>query len=375
MSAFRPLAALATAALVPALLAGCAAAGRFLDEAFRERPPAPLERFGVASDARIDSAGRLVGSFVGEGTSRAVHLLSSDTALIAELVRRYRPNIRRSVDFWPALARLGTVSIPLREASDPPDRGALVQEALVGSPAGHTDVVVTALIVRGGSCGARGAQAEIVVEEGRGGAGPELRGPVVGSLLTGPAEDRVAGQGFVRRPAPEAPADDLTEALLSRTRSAMDSMLVSRYPGVVTRRPEGLRVEVNTLADADAADVVPFRVDDERVRYTVSLRERRIVGADTLVAAGVMVWDSAGTWRQTMLTPVYLTLRQGRLGAYDRGVGVYWRRLSAVTDIGQRRDNVWMEQVDTRDGTVLWGIIQPRDNVVVAAAEMEGPCR
>jgi hypothetical protein len=54
---------------------------------------------------------------------------------------------------------------------------------------------------------------------------------------------------------------------------------------------------------------------------------------------------------------------------------VYWRRLSAVTDIGLRRDNLWMEQVDVRDGTVVWGIIQPRDNVVVAAAEMEGPCR
>jgi hypothetical protein len=34
-----------------------------------------------------------------------------------------------------------------------------------------------------------------------------------------------------------------------------------------------------------------------------------------------------------------------------------------------------MEQVDVRDGTVLWGILQPGDNVVVAAAEMAGPCQ
>jgi hypothetical protein len=35
--------------------------------------------------------GYVVGSFVGEGTSRAVHLLSSDTGFIAALARRYRP--------------------------------------------------------------------------------------------------------------------------------------------------------------------------------------------------------------------------------------------------------------------------------------------
>jgi hypothetical protein len=34
-----------------------------------------------------------------------------------------------------------------------------------------------------------------------------------------------------------------------------------------------------------------------------------------------------------------------------------------------------MEQVNVRDGTVIWGIVQPRGNVVVAAAEMAGPCR
>ena len=371
----RPLPAVVSLALLATLLGGCAAAGRFLDEAFRERPPAPLDRMGVASDARIDSAGRLVGSFVGEGTSRAVHLVSSDTGLIAELVRRYRPNIRRTTDFWSSLSRLGVVSIPVRSEGDPASHGPLVQQALVGSPAGHTDVVVTAITVRGGECGARGAQAEIVVEQRRGRAGPELRGPVVGSLLTDPAEDQVEGQGFVSRPALEAPAESLSEALLARTRAAIDSVLAERHSGIAARRPAALQVEVNTLADIDAADVLPFRVGDGRIRYAVSLRERRIAGGDTLVAAGVMVWDSTGAWEQTVFRPVFLTLRRGRLGAYERGAGAYWRRLSAVTDIGLRRDNLWMEQVDVRDGTVVWGIIQPRDNVVVAAAEMEGPCR
>src|SRR5687768_18457056 len=76
--------------------AACAPVGQFFEEAFRERPPAPIDRLTTASDARIDSAGRLLGSFVGEGTSRAVHLLSSDTALIVELVRRWSP--RRAAD-------------------------------------------------------------------------------------------------------------------------------------------------------------------------------------------------------------------------------------------------------------------------------------
>jgi hypothetical protein len=31
--------------------------------------------------------------------------------------------------------------------------------------------------------------------------------------------------------------------------------------------------------------------------------------------------------------------------------------------------------VDARDGSVRWGVIEPRDNVVVAGAEVDGPCR
>ena len=45
--------------------------GGVIDEWGTERPPAPLDEAAVSSDARLDSAGAIAGSFVGEGTSRA----------------------------------------------------------------------------------------------------------------------------------------------------------------------------------------------------------------------------------------------------------------------------------------------------------------
>ena len=175
----RSRAALAVGALLAP--AGCASVGRFLEEAMRERPPAAIDRMTSASDARIDSAGRLVGSFVGEGTSRAVHLLSSDTALIADLVRRYSP--RRAAEPWDALSRAGLMRIPLRTAKEDDARGPLVQLGRVGSPEGRTGVIATSLLIRSGRCGWRGSQVELVVEEARREAGPALRGPVIGSLV------------------------------------------------------------------------------------------------------------------------------------------------------------------------------------------------
>ena len=71
-----------------AVLAGCHGLGNLLEEALKERPPAALDVMSVASDARVDSVGVLAGSFVGEGTPRGVHLLSSDTVFIAGLARR-----------------------------------------------------------------------------------------------------------------------------------------------------------------------------------------------------------------------------------------------------------------------------------------------
>jgi hypothetical protein len=105
------LSALAAIVLLLAGSGACAGAGRFLSELLRERPPAPLDSLGVASDARVDSAGYLAGSFVGEGTSRAVHLLSSDTAFIAALMRRYRPDLAAAPDPWGALARERAVAL------------------------------------------------------------------------------------------------------------------------------------------------------------------------------------------------------------------------------------------------------------------------
>lgn len=352
------------------LTAACTSVGRVLEEVFRERPPSPVDRITTASDARIDSAGRLVGSFVGEGTSRAVHLLSSDTALIADLVRRYAP--RRATDPWEALERAGMIRIPLRLPKEEPERGALVARARVASPAGRTGVVATSILVRSGRCKRRGAQAEIVVEELERQRGPALRGPVVGSLVAGSG----GTESFQEREAPPAPSDSLIRILVDRTRRAIDSTLATRYRKVEAHAiPDGL-LEVNTLADIDAADIVPYHVDGGRVRYAVSLRERRVSRGDTLVVAGVMAWDSAGAWQQTVFRPTFLFLRRGRLEPYEPSRGIYWRRLSAVSDFaGYGRDNLWMEQVDVRTASVLWGIVQPSDNVVVAAAEMEGPCR
>jgi hypothetical protein len=53
---------------------------------------------------------------------------------------------------------------------------------------------------------------------------------------------------------------------------------------------------------------------------------------------------------------------------------VYWRRLDAVSGFAYGRDYLWMEQVDVQDGRVLWVMLEPRSNTLVAAAETEGGC-
>jgi hypothetical protein len=68
-------------------------------------------------------------------------------------------------------------------------------------------------------------------------------------------------------------------------------------------------------------------------------------------------------------------MRGNAIRPFAGGRPLFWRRLSAVTDFSFQRDNLWMEQVNVNDGSVIWGIIQPADNVVVAAAEMDGPCQ
>ena len=329
-----------------------------------ERPAAPLDSMAVSSDARIDSSGALLGSFVGEGTSRAVHLLSSDTAFIGSLVARYRPDIARARDRWAELVRQHTVTL---------EPGPSSAELLAGSPLGHTAVTLGTILLHGGRCGGRGAQAELIIEDRRLGGEPPLRGPVLGSFHRAAAGDPGTPNG--RQPLPDPPAP-LVANLVARTAAVTDSLLAPEYGAAGARPDSARRLEINTLADVDAADVIPFRASDGGTRYAVSLRTRRIAGEDTLVAAAVMAWDSGGRWRQVIFRPTLLGLRGGALVPSGRGGrSVYWRRLQPVSDFAFRRDDLWMEQVDVRDGTVLWGIVQPHGNVVVAAAEVGGPCR
>ncbi|MFL5402073.1 MAG: hypothetical protein ACJ8BF_04575, partial [Gemmatimonadales bacterium] len=371
---FRILAALALSGIVT----GCSGAGRFLREAFRERPPTPLDSMSVASDARIDSLGYIVGSFVGEGTSRAVHLLSSDTGFIASLARRYRPSLGREDDLWHSLARERVVTLapggPRRATTGTP----LVARAVAGGPAGQTAVTPSAILLHGSWCGWRGAQAEIIVEDDHRAQEPPLRGPVLGSLTHPDVTNPPGGsrQPFRwRDPLPEA-GMSLRNELIGRTARVMDSTLDSRLPSLRIWPPTGTQPEVNTLADIDAADIVAYRAAPGAVRFAISLRLRRITaGGDTLLAATVMAWDSAGAWQQVIFRPALVSLRRGRLAPYGTlRRGLFWRRLQPINDFGFQRDNLWMEQVDVRDGSVLWGIIQPKGNVVVAAAEVEGPC-
>ena len=89
-----------------------------------------------------------------------------------------------------------------------------------------------------------------------------------------------------------------------------------------------------------------------------------------------MAWDSAGGRSQVIFRPTLLALRGGRLLPFAGSRrSIYWRRLQPISDFAFRRDDLWMEQVNVRDGTVTWGIVQPEGNVVVAAAEVDGPCR
>jgi hypothetical protein len=368
---------LAAAAL--AVLAGCHGLGSLLEEALKERPPAPLDVMGVASDARIDSAGVLAGSFVGEGTARGVHLLSSDTTFIAELARRYRPDLFRGEGLWSELAMRRTVSLDEETRRRRVNQGLPeIRRALVGSPLGHTDVTVDGIFLHGArrarDCGARGAQAELVVREHRESGDPPLRGPVLGAFL---AEGGEEARGLIERPHVPAPSRGLVDTLIERTERVMDSTIAARYPSLQVRSLYSTKLEINTLADLDAADVIPFRAGSSTIRYAVSLRKRRVRagGRDTLVTTAVMVWDSLGTWRQTIFRPTVLTALGGRLDAFGPvGRPYYWRRLQPVSDVAYARDNLWMEQVNVRDGTVLWGIVQPRGNVVVAAAEVDGVC-
>jgi hypothetical protein len=366
--------AMVTLLVMQPAVSACAGAGRFLGDLLRERPPAPLDSMSVASDVRIDSLGYLVGSFVGEGTSRSVHLLSSDTALIAGLLRRYRPDLLQPGDMWASLSREKVVTLApggrRRTVAGHPG----VDRALVGSPVGHTRVTPSAILIRGSSCGWRGAQVEVIADGNR----QPLQGPVLASFTRRAAADNEEDDEKFRRREPVAlPGSGLTEELIDRTGTAMDSVLAINFRSLALHRPGIPELEINTLSDIDAADVTPYRANPGSVRYAVSLRSRRITGGgDTLVAATVMTWDSGGAWQQTIFRPTLVSLTRGRLAPYGAlRRSLFWRRLQPISDFAFQRDNLWMEQVDVRRGSVLWGILQPRGNVVVAAAEVDASCQ
>jgi len=367
------LASLLVPILVGFTATGCTALGHAINDLARERPPAPLDLASVASDARLDSSGAIAGSFIGEGTSRQVHLLSSDTALIGALARRYRPARDRRGDIWQWLAARRVFAIHV----DPVADSALSRQGiLVGSPAGHTPVRLRAILLRGSSCGWRGTQAEFVVQPVRSG-GPSLRGPVVGAFFA--PEDWLSQTDRKFREPVEPPSASLTDRLVAWTGAAMDSLLARRLTArdLPLERETGTALTLNGLEDVDAADVLGFRLDDGRVRYAVSLRERRRTARGIeVLAATVMIWDASGEWRQTVFRPTLLEYRRGRPRRAYAGVTppVFWRRLDAVSGFAYGRDYLWMEQVNVEEDHVLWVGLEPRSNTVVAAAEMESPC-
>ena len=356
-------------------LTGCAAIGSAWDYLTTERPPYPLRSIELTSDARIDTSGVLVGTFAGTGTDERVMLLSSDTGFIAQLARTYRPDLGRDGrDLWSGLARMGAVNIPIERV-----RGygqtADVGDARVASPYGNSFVALESVRLRGSSCGWRGARAEIVVSGPvRGSRAPSLRGPVVGSFRPGVSNDARAWRDEPPRPSPA-----LNDELIARTERDMDSLLALRLPRTLTplARPVHRRLVIDPLEEVDAAEVVTLWAGQGRLRYAVAVRVTRTTSqGDDVLASTVMMWDSAGTWRQSVLAPTVVAFGRGGLRPLDAAnvLPLYWQHLDAVGGFGLDRDYLFLEQVDVDRGSIYWGAIEGRTNDVVAAAEVGGAC-
>jgi hypothetical protein len=368
-SAHRASWPLAGSALI---LSACATLGRLIDDLASERPPLPLVEATVSSDARLDSSGAIAGSFAGEGTSRQVSLLSSDRAFVSALVRRWRPERDRRIDPLEWLERRGTFAVN----PDPGiDSALFAQVILAGSPDGHIRVRLRTILLHGARCPEGVPQAELIVEPARA-SGVSLRGPVVGSFR-GPDVHWPVNDSYRREPPPEPPPE-LVDSLIAETSEVMDSLLAGRLPPrelPLGERPR--RLAVNTLANEDAADVTPIRLDDGRIRYAVSLRESRRTarGADGL-ASIVMIWDATLVWRQVIFQPTLLEYgRRGPVRALGgRTPPLYWRRLQPVSGFAFGRDYLWMEQVNVETESVLWVILEPRGNIIVSAASVADGC-
>jgi hypothetical protein len=359
--------------LLTSSLSACASMGGWTSGS-NDRPPLPLDAAEISSDARLDSTGSIAGSFIGEGTSREVHLLSSDRYLVADLVRRFRGDqADRRADPLAWLQKQKRFAINLDRGRD----SMLLRETmLVGSPDGHTRVRLTGIVLHAAACTGAAPQAEFIVEPERG-ANVSLRGPVVGSFRS-PETHWPVGDRY-RRTEPPAPSDALVDTLLLETERVMDSLLEKRLTARdLPLTGDARRLSLNTLDNEDAADVVAFRLADGRVRYGVSLRGwRRTARNVEAMASIVMVWDQSLQYRQVVFQPTLLEL--GRRGP-NRPVGnrtlpLYWRRLQPVSGFAFRRDYLWLEQVDVSTGAVRWIMLEPRENIVVAAADVEDGCR
>lgn len=370
MLRLRPSILLAAGA---ALLSACVAVGNVWDYVTTERPPYALRAVGLASDIRLDSNDVIVGTLVGSGTDERVTLLSSDTGFIAELAGRARPRLGgRSDDIWGWLANAGTVMVPIdrvRGIGNAPG----VEVARVASPYGHSNVELQAIRLRGSSCGWRGARAELVVSGPlHGSRAPSLRGPVVGSFRPGSPDDARAW-----RDAPPRPSSTFEDELVARTVRDMDSLLALRLPrsALPLSAPRGQRLVHDPLEDIDAAEVLPLWSGQGRIRYAVAIRvERDAANGDDLLASTVMIWDSTGAWRQSVLAPTVVETRRGMFRPWRDELPLYWGRLDAAAGFGLDRDYLIVEQVDVDRQSVYWGAIEARTNAVVAAAEVGGAC-
>jgi hypothetical protein len=335
--------------------------------------PFPIDSIPITSDARLDSSDRLLGSFVGEGTSRAIHLLSNDTALIATLYRRYGPPLARGESVWSRLGRVGTAALLAGDGRT----GPVIQEPLAGFAGGHSSVEPLSILLRGNRCGALGSLAEIIVGESQSTGWSVFHGPVLGSFQTRPRTDLAKGEVVERLAAP-LPEPVLMDSLLARSERAVDSAIGQRMPRdlLPLRALDHGPLEINSLEDIDAADVVAMWSADGQVRYAVALRVRRATSqADTLLVSTVLMWDSAGQNAHTVLRPTILGLREGHPTAFGgEWRTMYWRRLKAISGFGSGRDYLWLEQVHPSEHSVIWGVVSPVTNTVVAAARVAGPC-
>jgi len=159
----------------------------------------------------------------------------------------------------------------------------------------------------------------------------------------------------------------------------MDSVLAVRLPRSATplETPGGQRLMIDPLEDIDAAEVVPVWVGTDQVRYAIAIRARRHTpSGETLLASTVMIWSADTSWRQTVLSPTVMLLRNGQLREFESAgtLPLYWRRLDAISGFGMDRDYLFIEQVDVAAQSVIWGAIEVRSNEVVGAAEVGGVC-